>query len=397
LSTITKNIAGAGSISVNATPTEIIPDSLVIDMREEISMTDEDESQFTTFLQKAKHSTATREKINWREKDYFPRLVTVLTSYTNAATSIVLAANQGLRVRVGDVLRNMSSVAGDAYLVTAVATDTLTVVHIGVKAQQAGTAGDTMLITSNASAQGADFPETQYLAPTLGYNYTQIFRHGCIFSRTAKAVDYYGRSEPDQEEALKGIEHKRAIEYSAFWGARDVRPAPDPTGIAGGLVEYIVTNKSDVSASFTADDLDTFMRNALQHASRNVVLFVAPLMAQRISKMNRGGQGTAWRAEPQNIAGLKVDAFMSGVYGYEVPVVVKKDWNDFPITLKQYGTWGFLVDLNRVEYKTLTGGSTSLLENRQHPGADKKASEWLTECTWEIRNEASHGILFGVT
>jgi len=398
LATITKNVNLAGSVTVGNTPAEILPDSLVIDMREEISMTDEDESQFTTFMMKAQHAEATREKINWREKDYFPRLATVSTAYTNSATSVILNSGHGQRFRKGDVFRNM--VGGDAYYVSAVATDTLTVVHVGAKAQQAGNIGDTLLICSNASEQGADFPDVMYLQPVLGYNYTQIFRHGCIFSRTARAVNYYGQSEPDQEEALKGIEHKRAIEYSGFWGARQgtlTGTNSDPVNLTGGLVEFIVTNKSDVSASFTADDLDTFLRSALQHASRNVCLFVSPLMAQRISKMNRGGQGTAWKPDPSNVAGLKVDAFLSGVYGYEVPVVVKKDWNDFPTTLKQFGTWGFVVDLNRVRYRTLTGAATSLLENRQAPGADKKASEWLTECTWEIRNEASHGILFGVT
>jgi hypothetical protein len=102
-------------------------------------------------------------------------------------------------VRVGDVLRSMPG--GDAMYVTAVATDTLTVVrNIGAKAA-AGAIGDTLLIMSNASAQGADFGQTAILTATLGFNYTQIFRHGYTFSRTARAVNYYGRSEPDQESA----------------------------------------------------------------------------------------------------------------------------------------------------------------------------------------------------
>jgi hypothetical protein len=88
---------------------------------------------------------------------------------------------------------------------------------------------------------------------------------------------------------------------------------------------------------------------------------------------------------------------MSGVYGSEIPIVVKKDWNDFPTTLKQYGGWGFVVDMNRVEYKSLSGASSRLLTNRQLPGGDRVSEEWLTECTWEIRNEGSHGIIFGVT
>src|SRR4030095_11582055 len=93
------------------------------------------------------------------EKDFFPRLLTVLTSYINSATSIVVGANQGQRVRKGDIIRSMTG--GDAMYVQSVTGDTLTVVrNIGAKAAQAGTAGDTLLIASNASPQGADFPDT---------------------------------------------------------------------------------------------------------------------------------------------------------------------------------------------------------------------------------------------
>src|SRR5262245_13977525 len=135
------------------TTNEVLPDSMRIDMREEISMTDADRTQFTTYTMRARHSTATREKINWREKDYFPRLVTVGTTYTAAATTVVLSAGQGDRVRKGDVLRNMAT--GGAMYVTNVVTDTLTVVpNIGTATGTGGTAGDTLLIPSNASPRG---------------------------------------------------------------------------------------------------------------------------------------------------------------------------------------------------------------------------------------------------
>lgn len=385
-----------GIISTN----EVLPDSMIVDMRDEISRTDEDTTQFSTFTMKVDKGTAGREKINWREKDYFPRLATVAGGgYTNVATTVVVTAGMGDRIRKGDVLRNMAM--GDAFYVQSVATDTLTVVrNVGVKAGQAGSAGDTLLITSNASPQGADFPDTAILLATLGFNYTQIFRHGYTFSRTARSVDYYGRSEPDQESADKGVEHKRAIEYSGFWGARDQKTdavTGEPIGFAGGLVEFIVTNKLDVAGALTVDTLDTFLRTALQRTGSNVAIFMSPLAAQQASKFNRGGQGTAWRPSRENVAGLKVDAFMSGVYGTEIPIVVKKDWNDFPTTLKQFGGWAFVVDLDRVRWRTLkNGGDTSLLTNRQHPGGDRVSEEWLTEGTWEIRNEASHGILYGI-
>jgi hypothetical protein len=326
-------------------------------------------------------------------------MVTVASNYTNVATTVVLSAGHGSRVRKGDVLRSMAM--GDAYYVQSVSTDTLTVTRgVGVKAAQAGTAGDTILITSNASPQGADFPDTLTLTATLGYNYTQIFRHGYSFSRTARGVDYYGKGEVAQESADKGVEHKRAIEYSGFWGARGLITDPatgEPLGFAGGLVEFITTNRQDVAGPLTVDYLDSFLRSALQYTGRNVAMYTAPIAAAEISKFNRGGQGTAWRPSRENVAGLKVDAFMSGVYGYEVPVVVKKDWNDFPTTLKQFGGWIFFVDHDRVKYRPFTGADTSLLTNRQLPGGDRVSEEYLTECTWEIRNEKAHGLLYGIT
>jgi hypothetical protein len=363
---------------------DLLPESMVIEMDDEMRMLDADESQFSTFTMKSRSRETKREKINWRENQFFPRLATVATAYTNVATSVVLTAGQGNNVRVGDVIRNM--VGGDAFWVTAIVTDTLTVVrNVGVKAAQAGNIGDTLLIMSNASAQGADFGQTAVLVPTLGYNYTQIFRHGYTFANTTVEVEQYGGREPAKESALKGVEHKRAIEYSGFWGARDQKTDPatgEPVGFAGGLVEFITTFKQDVAGSLTVDVLDTFLKGALQYSSRDVVMYCSPLAALQISKFNRGGMGTAWRPSRDNVAGLKVDAFMSGVYGYEIPVVVKKDWNDFPTTLKQYGGWVFIVDHGSVTWRPLRNRSTRLLTNRQNAGADRISEEYMTAARW---------------
>jgi hypothetical protein len=230
----------------------------------------------------------------------------------------------------------------------------------------------------------------------LGYNYTQIFRHGYTFSRTATVIDYVGRGQPEQESAFKGVEHKRAIEYSGFWGARDMKTDPvtgEPVGFAGGLVEFITTYKTDVAGALTVDYVDNWLKNLLSHTGRNVVIYASPLAAFQISKFNRGGMGTAWRPSRENVAGLRVDAFMSGVYGYEIPIVVKKDWNDFPTTLKQFGGWLFAVDHDSIEWRPLKDSGTKLLTARQHPGADRVSEEYLTE---EIRNESHHGILYGI-
>lgn len=378
--------------------TNVLADALEVDMDPEMRMLDEDESQYSTLVMNTRSRETRREKFNWLEKEIFPRLVTVGTSYLVGDTSVTLSAGQGANVRIGDVLRNMAR--GDALWVTNVVGDVLTVVrNVGVTAAVAGTAGDTMLIMSNAAAQGADFGQTAILLPTLGYNYTQIFRHGYSFARTTTKVQTYAGGEPETESDAKALEHKRAIEYSGFWGARDMKTDPatgEPVGFTGGLVEFITTNKADVGAALTVDYVDTFLMDALQYTSRNVVIYASPLAAFQMSKFNRGGQGTAWRPSRENVAGLKVDAFMSGVYGYEVPIVVKKDWNDFPTTLDQYGGWLFIVDHDSIHWRFLTDSSTKLLTSRQHPGADRVSEEWLTEGGWEIHNEKHHGILYGI-
>ncbi len=377
--------------------TEFLPDQLRIEMDEEMKALDADESQYSTLIMNTNSSETRREKFNWLEKDIFPRLVTT-TAYLIGDTSITLSAGQGANVRIGDVLRNMAR--GDAMWVTNVVGDVLTVVrNVGVKTAVAGTAGDTMLIMSNAAAQGADFGQTAIVLPTTTYNYTQIFRHGYSFSRTAtKAMNYTGR-EPASESDDKALEHKRAIEYSGFWGARDQKTDPtsgEPTGFTGGLVEFITTNKTDVAGALTVDVVDNFLTQVLRKSGRNATIYASPLAAAQMSKFNRGGQGTAWRASRENVAGLKVDAFMSGVFGYEIPIVVKKDWYDFPTTLKQYGGWLFVVDNDAIGWKFLTDSSTALLTNRQHPGADRVSEEWLTEGGWQVQTEAHHGILYGI-
>jgi len=49
--------------------------------------------------------------------------------------------------------------------------------------------------------------------------------------------------------------------------------------------------------------------------------------------------------------GVAVDAFISGAYGYDIPVIVKRDWNDFQTTVNQYGGRAYLVDLDYVKFR----------------------------------------------
>ena len=379
---------------------DVLQAEKVTDMRADFYVLDPEESQFTTYVMATDKRTATREVVNWLEDDYVPRLATVGGAgyATTADIAITLGAGQGTYFVVGNMLKNMRT--GEGMWVTAVAGDVITCTRsIGRIAATAGVAGDQLLIAGSGYAQGADFPQTKIAVRVLGFNYTQIFRDGWNFSRTETKIKEYGGGNPAKEQAKKFVEHKRGIEYNGFWGGREQIVDPvtgEPVGFAGGLDDFIVSIRRDANGPLTADYLDAFFNDALQHGSRNKVLYASPLVASQISKIGRAGQGSAY-ASPGKKLGLKIDAFISGAYGWEIPIVVKRDWGTFSAAGKQYGSWAFLVDHDYVAARPLTDSDTQLLLNREPRGRDATAGEYLTEMTWEIGWESTHAILYGVT
>lgn len=107
--------------------------------------------------------------------------------------------------------------------------------------------------------------------------------------------------------------------------------------------------------------------------------------------------GSQWEPNPQNVHGVKVDAFISGAYGYRIPVVVKREWASFPTANKGYGGYAFLLDMSNIERRPLRDRDTKLLTNQQPAGKDAYNAEYITEATYEFAHERTHGLLFGCT
>ena len=57
----------------------------------------------------------------------------------------------------------------------------------------------------------------------------------------------------------------------------------------------------------------------------------------------------------------------------------------------------FIVDMTNVERRPLRDRDTKMLTNRQNPGDDKYAAEYLTEMGWTVANEKTHGLLTGIS
>ncbi len=373
---------------------DILQGERVIDMDPEIAMLDPDTAQFTTILMKVASEPADSTKVEWMEDELFPRMSSVASGGLTNGSTITVAAGEGVYFRAGDILRNART--GAAVKVTSVAGDVLTVGNaLGRVAFAAAAAADQLLIVGNASNQGAGLGTRKITKRVAQFNYTQIQRNPYGFTRSLMASRLYGGSEPNKERRKKGVEHKRALEFTLFWGVRALDVSGnEPNGQSGGLFEFVTTNVKNAAGALTKTLLDTYMRDFLSHqGDQNGILVVSPVVAQAISGFLRD----AWQPTDNKtrLWGAKVDGFISGAYGFQVPVIVKRDWNDFSTASGQYGGWAFYVNLDNIKLRKLR--NTVLLRDRQANDADSYDEEYLTELSLEVKQERTHGIITGVT
>lgn len=373
--------------------TDILANERRIDMDDVIPFLDPDVSQFTTMLQRVKSQKAKATKVEWMEDELFPRLTSNTAGATNVATTMTVAVGEGQFLRSGDVVR--VSRTGEAIRIVTMTGDTVTTMvrGIGSTAAAAITAGDQLVIVGNASAQGAGLGTRKITKRVPQFNYEQIQRNPYGFTNSLIETDLYTQGEPDHERSKKAIEHKRALENLLFFGARALDTSgTEPIGYSGGLVEFITTNVKNAAGALTSTLLDTYFRDFLAHGSQNKVMFCSPVIAQYIS----GFLQNAWK--PSSVSdrlwGAKVDGYISGVYGWEIPIVVKRDWNDFATSSTQYGGWAFVVDMDYVKIRPLR--NTRLLRGRQANDADSYDEEYLTEFSFELQHERAHGLIKGV-
>jgi hypothetical protein len=372
---------------------EELPDEKVVDMDSEMRLLDPDQTQFSTMVTRMPSRAATREKFNWLEEAYVTDVFTVDAAYSSGATTVSVGTVESAAIKPNDVIRNMRT--GQAMIVTVIgANGDLTVVPQGTNV--AGLVGDKMLFVGSAFPQGAPLPQPKYSQRVLGFNYTQIFRSSWSFSNTAVANETYGGREPAKEAARKAVEHKREQEHNAFFGARFFLTSGDPQGGSGGLIEFIQTNRQNVGGELTADYLDLFLTTVLSKGSSDKVIFTGTVGAYYLSRFNRAGQGAFWKPTDTSVHGVKVDGFMNGVFGYQIPVVVKKEWSNYPSGANGYNGMMFVVDMSNIERRPLRDRDTKLLTNRQPAGEDRIAAEYLTEAGWTVAQERTHGLLTGI-
>jgi len=298
----------------------------------------------------------------------------------------------GGRFRVGDQIQVEG--AKELMLVTAVSGNTLTVIrgYAGTAPAELANA-QVVNILGNAALEGGDRPEARFTLRTRRGNWTQIFTAAVEVSGTDLAANQLGLAdEMDYQKQERLRELLRDLENTVINGGM---PSANPQGGAAvrrtmrGIVSHLQTNvfAPGINGFPSGEGLDeekinTALRRIWENSSGHVDLIVVGGYQKR-----------------------RINAFLQGVRGYTAKDTAYRDMvsvyeSDFGVCRIVTTRWMpkdavLLLDSSRISVMPLSGRSFHFKPLAST--GDYECGELIGEYTLELRNEAAHGVIRGLT
>lgn len=365
--------------------------SLVRDVASRIALLQPEDAPLLSFINGLKKkSETTNPKYEWFEDEMRPNTVTVSGS-AGTGTTINVTTGTGVRVRVDDILMTTT---GEAILVTAVATDALTVTRsMGGVAAATLADGNQLIIAGNAMQEGASNPTFKFTAKAAKYNYIQIFRDTIELTDTQIASKSYGGDDRLHQRKLRGSEHKRGIEQAFLFGDKfeDTSGTQTRRG-TGGLLTSITTNVTDAGGVLTEGTFEAFCRNLFRYSpttsSATKLFLCAPIL---ISALNFWNKTKLQVRQDDKTFGTRLATYRSGHGDLEVT----RHWLLADFT--EFTKYGFALDPQNLMYRYMAGLDTKLHLDIGLKTDEKTVDEYRTHAGLELHQERTHAILSGVT
>lgn len=370
---------------------------LIEDVSDIIGLVSPHETPLLDHLGDAKRA-ATSTIHEWLEDSLLPNTdqinQTTFTPGPTTATSITV--DNGDRFRVGDQVR--PEPLREIMLVTAVATNTLTVVR-GYGGTTAGALTDNMklIIVGNAALEGDDRPATRFTNRTRKRNYTQIFTAGVEVSGSMQATRAYGvADEVDYQKQERIRELLRDLENSVING---VAPAANPQGAAtvrrsmNGILRQLSTNVftpgvggfpsgGGGGTDLNENILNIALRTVWDQSGGNIdTIVVGGLQKRRINDFVSGQRNFL----PNDTRFKDLVSVYESDFG--VCRIILSRWTP-PDTI-------MLLDSSRISVLPLAGRSFQY-KPLASPG-DSEVGLVLGEYTLEVLNENAHAVLRGLS
>lgn len=296
------------------------------------------------------------------------------------------------RFRVGDQIQIEGS--GELVLVTAITGDTLTVVR-----GYAGTTAENLVdsqvinILGNAALEGSDKPAVRFTNRSRKGNYTQIFTSAVEVSGTHMAASQLGLTdEMDYQKQERLRELIRDLENTVINGGQ---PGSNPQGGSSvrrtmkGAVQSLSTNVFatgdsgfPANADLDEEKINYVLRSIWENSNGNVDLIVVGGFQKRA-----------------------INGFLSASRAYGASDTTYRDMvslyeSDFGVCRIITSRWMpqdamLMLDSSRVNVLPLAGRSFHFKPLAS--GGDYECGELIGEYTVELKNEAAHGLVRGLS
>lgn len=361
----------------------VLANKLVVDMDDEIYLLEPNKAPLTLILSKLRKERPDGPKPEWLEDALHPRWDTLGAAILDGVTTSVTVTN-GAYFTVGDVIK--IPVTGEQLLVTAIATNVLTVVRgFGETAAAAASNGAAVTIIGSAFAEGTGKANLNVLDETPQFNYTQIFKTTVGVTNTLKASKLYGPNDLDYQRRKKGIDHAVKIEQAFLFGERKLDTSgTQPKRTTRGILKWITSNLTDAAGTLTESELEQFCEKAFRYSNNRKVAFCG---ARAISTINQFAAGKLQMVPKDETYGIHTTRYVSG---HGELLLVKHH-----LLENYYAGYMVVLDMEQLAYCALR--DTKLETNVQLPDADETVDQYVTEVALKLKNEKKHAVLYNVT
>ena len=327
-------------------------------------------------------------EVKWLEHEPVPEWDTTTNSGSNSTDPIPVS--NGTYHRAGDII--LIPGTGEYVRVEAVSSNNLDVARgFAGSSAQSYASGQKLLNLGQADMEGNTSPVAKTSLEVTKSNFTQIVKTPVHLSRTLSQVELYGGNERAERRNDAMGKHGRLLELQFFHGKKreDTSTATNPIRLAGGLDDFITTNKLAAGGALTESELFEWLGVVFRHgvggASTRKVMFAG---------MNVMNSIQSWgQAKLQTNSGARQQ------YGFDAATLVTPygyvDLVYHPLLEEEYAGYAYVVDMRGIQIGVLQ--PTVLQTDIQANDEDGFKDQYLSELTFIIAQEKAHGVISGVT
>ncbi len=336
---------------------------------------------------------ATSPRHEWLEDELLPNKDAIDdATWVDPDVDTTFNVDHGSRFRVGDQIQAEGS--EELMLVTAVNANALTVVR-GYAGTTAENLADNQVLTilGNAALEGDDKPAARFTNRVRCANYTQIFTAAVEVSGSDLVARQLGLADEMEHQKLARLrELMRDLENTVINGGQ---PASDPQGsdtarrTMNGIIQHLSTNifRTGDSGFPAGNDLDEAklnyaLRRIWENSSAHIDLIVVGGFQKR--KINTFCTASRRYAPADTTFQDRINEYESD---FGTCRILTTRWVPHDVAL--------LLDSSRISVLPLTGRSFHFKPLAS--AGDYECGELIGEYTLELRNEAAHGMIRGLT